>query len=240
MSALPWPRALWLLARLYLRQVLRSKAVWFAGLIIALPALVGFAVAQEEPEGAWNAIMGMVFTLLAFVPAALSARVIAEELDRQTFTYLWSRPIRRWTVLVGKGLGATGATGALLLASAGIGYLAAESRGLVGHSELIGALGATAVGCLSLCAISASIGTMLPRHPVASAIVYMLVLDLPVGAIPFGLRYLSVTFHLGELAGVGDAGVNPAVSLMWIAGITAAWIAVGLWRLGKAEGLVKS
>ena len=240
MTTLPWPRACLILARLFLKQILRSKVVWIMGLIVSLPGIVAIALAEQDPAQAWMITVGISTSLLAIVPPVFAGGVVADELDSQTYTFLWSRPLPRWTVLVGKLLGAIPLVTAAVVASVVIGWSALDSEGLVTTEQLRMACLGLAVGSVAACTISAGIGTLVVRHPIVAGIVYMLLLDVTMGAIPFSLRHISLSFQVSELAGVGEVGVSAIWSLAFIAGVTALWLGIGLWRIGRLEGIAKS
>jgi hypothetical protein len=62
-----------------------------------------------------------------------------------------------------------------------------------------------------------------------------LFIDLVVGDIPFSLQNLAVTYHARQLAGVNRPGDTPVADAIWCVAIGAAWLAVGLVRLRRAE-----
>jgi hypothetical protein len=105
---------------------------------------------------------------------------------------------------------------------AGDGDLAPLARGAVAL-----ALGAFAVG-----SAAAAIGSLVTRQATAGAVMYVF-FDLAVGEVPFTLANLSITHQVGRVAGIGDGAVGTA--LAWLAGISALWLAIALWRVSVSE-----
>ena len=81
MTALPWPRACIILARLFLKRTLRSRVLWIMALIVSLPGIVALALLENEPAEAWIASLGTAISLLAIVPPVFAGGVVADELD---------------------------------------------------------------------------------------------------------------------------------------------------------------
>jgi hypothetical protein len=214
--------------------------LWIMALILSLPGIVALALLENEPSQAWMVSLGTAISLLAIVPPVFAGGVVADELDAQTYTFLWSRPLPRWTVLAGKLMGAIPVVMVVIVASGAVGWKALEPEGLVDTDALLSACVALVIGSIAACTVAAGIGTLVVRHPIVAGIVYMLLLDVPIGHIPFSLRHLSLSFQISELAGVGEVGVDALVSLAWIAGVTLVWLIVGLWRVGRLEGAAKA
>ena len=85
----------------------RGRAVWIAAGIAALPyllAAIGKAASRGGPHPAVGQaeVLSLAVLVMAVLPPLLVASAVAEELEDKTAAYLWSRPIARWTVLVGK------------------------------------------------------------------------------------------------------------------------------------------
>lgn len=222
------------IARLSLTRFLRSRVLLVAGVFAFLP-LLPFAFGADEdssPELRWKHYFEAVAYVHMLVASLLMAPVIAEEVEDKTYTYLWSRPIPRWSVLAGKlltgGLIATAFLGASALA-------ATQVTGLLDIGILAQGMFALTIGVVSVGCISSSLGILLPKHPLAAAITYFLVLDSMIGAMPFAASRISVMHNVIALSGHGRHESSPVTALLWLCGLAVFWTAISLWRLARKE-----
>ena len=228
------------LARLTWRRLRRGRAVWVSSLLafspVAFAIAIGSRVSDDGSGRGLFAVGGDVFVIeqlvLAVLPAMFIAASIGEEIEDRTTTYLWSRPIARWTVLAGKLLALAPIAIALVVG----GWFVALQAGLHHLPTLRSAVGLGA-GTLVVSMAAAGIATLVPKHGMALAIVYVLFFDLPVGEIPASLQLLSVTRQAKLLAGMTSAGdsvgmLEPALALAIVGGV---WLAIGVWRMQRLE-----
>lgn len=226
--------AVLLISQLTRLRTLRSKSFWialgFAGLPLVAAAAPGLG--EKGLLEHWKIFLGIALGMLALIPPILMAPAIAEEVSEKTYTYLWSRPFPRWAVLVGKILAGLLLSGLVMAASIGLGYLLIKlgDPSMLGRAMLAGFVGTVSVGV-----ISASLGTLLPKHPLALSITYFLLFDGLLGAIPIGMAKLSVQFHALQLAGIGDGDVGALESILWLTGLTGVWLILALRRLTRKE-----
>jgi hypothetical protein len=204
------------------RRLLRGRAVWVALLIALLPVIMASIVRDPGPV---TVVQTLVMGLL---PPVFVASAIGEEIEDRTSTYLWSRPLARWTLLVGKVLALAPIATALIVG----GWLLAGN--VLGVAPSSRSTLAFAAGTLAVSAMSAGLGTLVPRHGMALSVVYFVVVDLPVGAIPASVQSLSITRHVRLLSGLDDpsAITEPAVTMAVLAVV---WLGIGLWRLRRLE-----
>jgi ABC-type transport system involved in multi-copper enzyme maturation permease subunit len=211
------------LARVTLLRLARGKTLWVAGVIAAIPI---FVLAYLRGRGG---MLQLAFDLerdvLSIVPPVFIAATIAEEIEERTATYLWSRPLARWTVIAGKLLALAPIAIAMMCAS----FVIAAHLG-TGAMPPAHHVAALAAGTLAICLASAGIASLVPKHGMALAIIYILA-DLTIGALPTSLAELSMTHQMSELAG-NDAPVTSALAL---AAISIAWLAAGLRRIRRVE-----
>jgi hypothetical protein len=219
------------IARLTWRRLLRGRIVWASLALLALPVLPAI-FDPDQQEGVVRVTCAMLAVL---VPLHL-ASAIADEAEAKTFTYLWSRPVARWTLVTGKIVGLVPALAAAVAAAAGIALLV-SSRGLTpeGTEMALRGAGALAVGATTASMMALGLGTIVPRFPLPAAIAYLLLVDLVIGEIPYSVSKLAVTRHIRVMAGV-DASSEPAViTVAWCMALGAAWLAVAIWRVSRAE-----
>lgn len=233
--------AAWVQAAWTIRRLRRGRMLWVAGFFALGPIAFALLVVQSGRTVKWDDLFAPLLLLTGIVPPLLTAATTADEIEDRTFTYLWSRPLPRWSVLVGKLLAAIPLSMAILCLTTVICYQLAQ-RGVSPVDPwpalaLPRALGAVSLAALSLSLVSGGIAILMPRHGLAVAYAYLLVLDLPLSAMPFSIAKLSVTHHILILGGASpsEATGSPGASAIWLLTIGALWLALGLWRLSRSE-----
>jgi ABC-type transport system involved in multi-copper enzyme maturation permease subunit len=214
--------ALWTLARVALIRVFRGRMLWIA--VVTAVAPLPFAFWLRGRQDALANAFTVARLLLAILPPWLVAASIGEELEQPT--YLWSRPLPRWTIIAGKLL-ALGPVATALTCASWMGAAALAT------SELPSArsIAALASGGLAISAVAAGIASLVPRHAMALAIVYAL-FDLLAGELPVSLHSLSMTHHVKLLSGVAGA---PGTDVIALALIPIVWAALGVYRVSRRE-----
>ncbi len=221
---------LWSLAMLSLRRLRRSRAPWIALVIASLPVFFGVAANRA---GQHSHLMGDIYVaemlVLAVLPAMFVAASIAEDIEDRTTAYVWSRPIARWSVIIGKLLAL--APVAMLLVAGGWALAVNASGDGWPPARTTGAM---AAGALAMSLLSTGIATLAPKHGMALTIVYVIVFDLPIGEIPASLQILSITHQTRLLAGISttDGPLAPLITLAVLGGL---WLALSLWRIKRLE-----
>ena len=214
-------------------QMVRGRIVWVAAIFAALP--VAYTVlAGLNKVAAWSDVFVPLVMLAALVAPLFMASSMAEEIEDRTYTYLWSRPVPRWSVVMGKLLAAFPIAGALVVASVVGCYALGKGAS---SAELTSGIVAVLAGTLAACAVSAAFAILVPRAGLAITYIYLLALDLPIGAIPFSIRNASITHQIRAVAGVADVGLPPPLwqAIVWLLGISGFWLAVAFLRLRRAE-----
>jgi ABC-2 type transport system permease protein len=228
------------------KRLIRGRMLWVAGGIAALP--VAFAELRSAGRSGQPIVADLLAfeqLLLAVLPAMLIASSIGEEIEDRTATYLWSRPVPRWVVLLGKLATLTPVVVVLTIAS----WVAAIQLGTGSPPSAASCLG-MGLGAVALSMVSSGIATLAPRHGMALTVCYMLFFDLALGALPLSLRNLSITFQqraliealerTSESAAQLTLRLGPAPPTALAAAIALAvlggiWLAVALWRFGRRE-----
>lgn len=225
-----WTSAL-IIARLTLTRIFRGRAVWISAIIAALPLAFAAAISAKQHSNIVGDILAFELLLIAIIPAMFVSASIGEDIEDRTTTYLWSRPVPRWSILVGKLLTLAPLSALVILTSA-------MASVYVGQRTILPAAPALALvaGTVVACFACAGIATLVPKHGMPLTISYMLFFDLPVGAMPISLAKLSITFQLRSLA---DVPSNvPTTQLGGAAGLAAlsvVWLAIALWRIRRLE-----
>ena len=173
--------------------------------------------------------------------------LIADEVDDKTITYLFTRPIPRSAVLVGKYLAYLACTVLLVLPSVMLMFflVVPTGGGRIGAAfpSLLADLGMLAVGLAAYGAVFALVGTRLKR-PLVVGLVFAFGWEPAVLLFPGYLRRLTIAYYMQALVThemPQDSAVSmllqifhevPSLwtSLLCLAGI----IAVSLWLAGRA------
>ncbi len=249
---------------LSLGQMLWSRRSVFLGVLLGGPVLLAvalrIAMAFETSGVRVNgaaisgaAIFGMMIWLLyiRFIVPVLGVfygtSLIADEVDDKTITYLFTRPIPRSAVLVGKYLAYLVCTVLLVLPSVMLVFFLIVPTGGSSIAEafpsLLADLGMLAAGLAAYGAVFALVGTRLKR-PLVVGLVFAFGWEPAVLLFPGYLKRLTVGYYLQALVKhemPQDSAVSVlmqvfhevpsvAVSLLCLSTV----IAVTLWLAGRA------
>ncbi len=233
---LPVGAAVLELARAALIRAVRGRALWVVMAISALPTLLAMVISQAEPgrsDEVWRSVLGTCLFVLVVVPPVLVGAAVADELEDKTAAYLWSRALPRWTVVIGKLLGLAPLCALLLAGAAVLPYFAANLGDAVSTPRLIdGALG-LAAAAVAAAAIAAMVALLVPRHAVAVAVGWMMLVDGPLGLLDARLHHISTSYGARAIAGLGDGdAVSGAITLLVLATIATT---VACWRVARIE-----
>jgi ABC-2 type transport system permease protein len=249
---------------LSLGEMLWSRRSVFLALLVGGPVLMAVALrmtvalvstATLSINGAavgGTAIFGMMMWLLyiRFIVPVLGVfygtALIADEVDDKTITYLFTRPIPRSAVLLGKYLAYLACTVLLVLPSVVLVYfLVVPIRGSIGESfpALLEDLAMLAIGLAAYGAVFAFVGARLQR-PLVIGLVFAFGWEPAVLLFPGYLKRFTVGYYLQALvphAMPQDSAVNVLMqvfhevptlfaSLSWLVLITV----TALWLAGRA------
>jgi hypothetical protein len=223
------------------RRLQRGRHQWVAVLFALGPIAFTVIVVQHGRAVRWDMIFPPLLLLVRIVAPLISAALIADEFEERTFTYLWSRPLPRWSVLIGKLIGTVPVSVALLcivtIICYQLGVRVAAPEAPWPALALPRALGAVSLAALSLALVAGGIAVLVPRHGLGVAYAYVLVLDTSLGAMPFSIQRLSISFHADVLGGLQPPGeaATASASAAWLAGIGLFWLVLALWRLARSE-----
>jgi hypothetical protein len=248
---------------LSLGQMLWSRRSVLLGLLLGGPVLIavvlrivatlyasGFQINGAQAVGA--SIFGMMIWLLyiRFIVPVLGVfygtALIADEVEDKTITYLFTRPIPRSAVLLGKYLAYLVCTILLVLPSVVLVYFLVVPTGGSGIGEsfpaLVSDLVMMAIGLAAYGAVFALVGTRLKR-PLVVGLVYAFGWEPAVLLFPGYLKRFTVAYYLQALV-THQMPQDSAVSLLLqvfhevpsvpvsLASL-AAIIAVTLWMAGR-------
>jgi ABC-type transport system involved in multi-copper enzyme maturation permease subunit len=199
-------------------EMLWSRRTIFMGLIVGVPVLIAlvvrllFSLGAPSPrvngtEMAGSAIFGLmiwIFYLRFIVPVLgvfYGTSLIADEVEDRTITYLFTRPIPRGSVLLGKYFAYLACTVFVVLPSVIIVYLCiAPVRGSLAGSfiDLIKDLVLLGIGLAAYGAVFAFIGAKFKR-PLLIGLVFIFGWEQAALAFPGYLKQFTVAYYLQAL-----------------------------------------
>lgn len=239
------------IAGLSLRRARRSRLLRVVLAVLALPVLATVAGVLSGRNGAafFETVLELYLRYLApLVLALFSSQSVAEEVQGRTITYLWSRPIARWALPVGKYLGTVVVTGGLMLLSLIACYLVAmiPAGGSVFSELPLLALGLTALaaGTLYFAAVASAFGALVTGFPFAIMLIYVLAIDIAMGFVPGLLKVVAMTVHLRAIAGLykpqtsmfsSDPNLNATISLPVVLVMATLWLGLTVLIASTSE-----
>jgi ABC-2 type transport system permease protein len=249
---------------LSLGQMLWSRRSVFLGILLGGPVFLaaavrlivemsarGFRINGATASG--SAVFGLIMWLLyiRFIIPILGVffgtSLIADEVDDKTITYLFTRPVPRRAVLLGKYLAYVACTVLLVLPSVILVFFLIVPMGgstIAGaFPSLVTDLGMLALGLIAYGAVFALVGTRLKR-PLIVGLVFAFGWEPAVMLFPGYLKRLTVAYYLQALVN-HEMPQDPAASVlltlfhevpsvaMSLLGL-AVIVAVSLWFAGRA------
>ncbi|ACY14779.1 ABC transporter permease [Haliangium ochraceum] len=225
--------ASWIIAGAAWRALWRGKSLWIPlclclapVLVAALPGVVDSAALR------WQQAAGLGFRAVTLSAAILLANAIGEELEQRTVSYLWTHPIPRAALPLGK-LAAMAPVVLGLGALALLACFAVAHRGFpFDHLDMLArAIAAVLLGGLAACATALGLGALVPRYAFILALAYLLFLDNLLELVP-GLSALSIIAHMNTIAGIDTSGSVPTACAALVV-LALLWLGAGLWRLKR-------
>lgn len=258
---------------LSLGEMLWSRRTIFMLLVVGAPVVIaaflrilvalGAPVLEQTHNGVTQvrmtgpAIFGLmiwVFYLRFTVPVLgvfYGTSLMADEVEDKTITYLFTRPIRRGAVLVGKYLAYLGCTVFVVLPSVVIVYLLiVPMQGSLGGSfiDLVKDLSLLALGLAVYGALFAFIGAKFKR-PLLVGLIFVFGWEQLALAFPGYLKKFTIAYYLQALvphAMPNDSTLSliqgifresPALwtSLFWLAAIWITFLTLAAWVVERRE-----
>ncbi|HEY1814556.1 MAG TPA: hypothetical protein VGG74_19525 [Kofleriaceae bacterium] len=213
--------ALSALARVTFKRASRGALPGIAFVIACIPVLAAFVM-----HGRGDAFVFVQLVLVILAPMFIASS-IGEELEERTAAYLWSRPVERWAIVVGKVLALAPMCAAFVVGGA-------IAAGFAGDATLRTAqpIIALAAGSLTSCAAVAGIATLLPRHAMIFAMLYLL-LDLGLVELGGSVHIVSIGYATRAAAGLDSGAV--ASGAIALAAIATFWLVIAAVRIRRLE-----
>jgi ABC-2 type transport system permease protein len=247
-------------------EMLWSRRTVFMALIVSAPVLISLIIRAlvglgaplfEQTRMTGPAIFGMmiwIFYLRFIVPVLgvfYGTSLIADEVEDKTITYLFTRPIRRGAVLVGKYLAYLVCTVFVVLPSVMLVYLlVVPMRGSLGASfiDLVKDLALLALGLAVYGALFAFIGAKFKR-PLLIGLIFIFGWEQAALAFPGYLKKFTIAYYvqglvphampndgvIGLLQGIFRESPSLPTSLFWLAVIWAVCLVLAAWVVERRE-----
>ncbi|HXH05165.1 MAG TPA: ABC transporter permease [Vicinamibacterales bacterium] len=257
-------RSAWLVFDLSIGLMLWSRRTIFMALVVAVPVVIAVALRLLVALGAPVARVGgtplggetifglmiWVFYLRFIVPvlgAFYGTALIADEVEEKTITYLFTRPVRRGAILLGKYFAYLAVTTFVVLPSLALVYvLVVPLGGHLGRAfpAFLTDLAVIALGLAVYGAFFAFVGARLKR-PLLAGLFFVFGWEQAALAIPGYLRRVTIAWYLqalvphavplqpslaGLLQDLFRDYPRPPTTLLCLAGV---W-AVSLWLAVRA------
>jgi len=253
--------ASFLLFRIQLASLARSKRTLVCAALAALPPMFALLVIHFGPDRspstavsfiAWSLSLQVIVPIVALVAGS---SVVTEELENRTITYLFTRPIPRASLLLGRWLAAFVVAGVLLGASAvGVVLAAADGDplGALASPRARGLLTASIAGGAAYSMLFAVAGVFVRRSMILG-LAYAFAVEGLVANLPGEMQSLSLqyqlrglfvrpgmdelerlsTWGLDQLPGIGAAAQNLAIAFLVA-------LAIGCWGIRRRQYLVSA
>jgi ABC-type transport system involved in multi-copper enzyme maturation permease subunit len=260
---------------LSLGEMLWSRRTIFMILVVGAPVLIALILRglvflgapildegniQHQGQGVrmtGPAIFGLmiwVFYLRFTVPVLgvfYGTSLMADEVEDKTITYLFTRPIRRGAVLIGKYLAYLACTVFVVLPSVMLVYLlVVPMQGTLGGSfiDLLKDLALLAIGLAVYGSLFAFIGAKFKR-PLLVGLVFIFGWEQAALAFPGYLKQFTIAYYLQAMVphampndgvvsliqGIFRESPGLASSLFWLAAIWAVFLGLAAWIVGRRE-----
>ncbi len=240
-----------LLTSLSLRRARRGKLVWLTLAILALPTLAALLALLSGNGGKafFDKLLDVLLRYLTpFIMALHASATVAEEVQGKTITYLFSRPVARWTLPIGKYLGNLVVNATLLCLAVAVLYLIA----MLGEgTDLFRELPALAMAVFSVAlaavhfgALAAAFGAMATGFPFVATLIYVLIVEVGFAFVPGWFKVTAMTVHLRVIAGLyqpeksmflSDPELTLPISLAVVLGMSVLWLVIAVGWVGSTE-----
>lgn len=210
------------------KRLFRGRALWICAAIAGLPTLLALATRGERDGVEAVAVIQVIVT--ALLSSVFVASAIGEEIEERTITYLWSRPLARWTIIIGKVVALAPISLALTLAGW---FVAAQIA--TNEPPTPSTLIAFAANAIVTSMVAAGIATLVPRQGMALSIIYLVIIDIAIGVMPVSIHEIAVSYHVISLTGLDPNMATPAHAGIALAIIGAVWLTIGMLRVRRLE-----
>lgn len=189
-------------AYLELRRMLGEQKVVLLGVFLGIPVLLTVAVrnfggltgaSQVQSAGIYLFLLyPLMFSML--LALLYGTAVISAELEAKTLTYLFTRPIAKWKIIVSKYAAITALLAVSTVVSLVLSWLILGSPGGWG---LIGGLVLATLGAAAVYnAIFAALGTVFLKRAMVIGLIYAVIIEGFLSFVPAVINNLTATYYL--------------------------------------------
>ncbi len=255
-------RSTWLVFAATLPRLLRSRRTWLVAFLAFAPAafaLIAARLSSKPSPGLMAVAVGWMFLAQVVVPLAsliLASAAVAEEVEDRTLTYLFTRPMPRPALLLGRWAAITLVLVVLFAASTWAFVAAASTARGEGPAIGEGVAGPLLAGVLAgVCAygaLAASLGAFV-KHPIVVGLAYAFAVEGFLANLPGRNQLLTVQYHVRSLIAAHGSPLwskaegftatgfeDGTTAILVLGGITVGALALGSWRIARREFLVTS
>jgi ABC-2 type transport system permease protein len=199
----------------HLFTLLRSKRFLFVFLLAAVAPLLAELTSNPDRPMEHLKPISMVLTLSILAPLAgllMGSSVLSEDVESKTLTYLFTRPVPRWSMFLGRWAASALIVAVVLgLTSWWVGYDAVSmSEGLdirekrrVPDGFTMRFMTASILSGVLYTTIAAGLSTFLKRA-IITGLAYAFVLEMIVGNMPGSTQRMSIQYYLRNILVDGD------------------------------------
>ncbi len=243
------------LIKLELLRTLGGRRKWLFLLLSLLP--IGLIVLVQIGTGEspllhnrrriwdWAVLIYLLYPqiLCLLLSLLLGSSLLQAEIDDKTIIYLFTRPIPKYLIFLGKYIGSVIMSITFSGASFVICYFISVSTSLPGINHfnyIISYIVAIALSCICYTSIFFVLGTFLPKYALIAGIVYGVIFELILSFIPAIINKMSISYYLRSflrsaieikvpqevVSVVGE--LNPLSSVMILIAIAIVLLSVGI------------
>jgi ABC-2 type transport system permease protein len=229
------------IAGLTWKRLFRSKLIWVTALLVIAPLALAAVAAASMPDAGqrWDEVGQITFrSLVLLAPVLHLAPAVGEEQEGKTYTYLWSRPVPRAALVLGKMVCIVPVLCALAAFTTAATFAALSTSGGLDAAALPRSVVAAVAGVISASAFAVGVGALFPRHPLVVALGWVFFAEQILPDVT-AVQNVTTLYHVRRIADGAPGGV--AGGLLALAILTAIWLTVAVVRLrrlefGSAEG----
>lgn len=229
------------LAGLTWKRILRGRTKWSTAVLVAVPPIVGAATLArvQDPGARWTIVAELTFRSIGLLAPVLHlATAVNEENEGKTYTYLWSRPVRREALLFGKMLAVVPAIAAAAVLSLALSFaIVSIGPGAMDPLWLLRSAGAAVLGVAAASCFAVAIGSIFTRHPLVVAFGYVFFAEqiLPQQE---SIQNLTTLYHVKTVAQLPKAiqvGDDAGGAILALVVLSAIWLGLAVWRIRRLE-----
>ena len=169
-------------------------------LAILFNSLGGFeGVERDEAELAAGLVLFALFTQFTCIIAGLfyGSSILSTELDWKTLTYLYTRPVSKSRIVLGKYLGIIAVLVPALVVSSALAWFGIGMP--LGGAGLVTLVLLVALATVAYTALFAAIGVLIPKRAIIVGLIWGGVFEWALTYVPALISQITVTYYLRGL-----------------------------------------